>query len=88
MDGFGLQQDREEGMLTVGPILQEPETGNVHSIIRQTYFLKIACHDELSTNISGELLLEGLQSDGQWIEITDSETVNQHGLEFFHKLDL
>ena len=80
--------DQDAGLVTVGPIAQELETGNVYSIIRQTYFLKIGCHDELSTNISGEILLEGLKSDGQWIVITDSKTIEQHSLEFFQKLDL
>jgi hypothetical protein len=39
-------------------------------------------------NVSGEATLEGLQSDGEWIGITDSETVDQYSLEFFDKLDL
>jgi hypothetical protein len=89
MLGFMFEwTDREAGMVTVGPITQELETASVYSTVRETYFLKTVCHNELSTNISGEILLEGLQSDGQWIGITDSETIEQHSLEFFHKLHL
>ena len=87
--GFAFEwTDEDKGMLTVGPIVQKLESENIYSIIRQTYFLKIVCHDELSTNISGEIVLEGLRSDGQWIGITDSKTIEQHSLEFFQKLDL
>jgi hypothetical protein len=59
----------------------------LYTTLRKTYLLKIVCYDELSTDITGEILLEGLKSDGQWIGITDSKTIEQHSLEFFHKLD-
>ena len=80
--------DQDAGMVTVGPITQEFEAGGTYSTVRETYFLKTICHDELSTNISGAILLEGLKSDGQWFVITDSKTIEQHSLEFFRKLDL
>jgi hypothetical protein len=80
--------DPDASMMTVGPITQEFEAGSTYSTVRETYFLKIICHDELSTNISGAILLEGLKSDGQWFVITDSKTIEQHSLEFFQKLDL
>ena len=80
--------DRDAGMVTVGPITQELETGSTYSTVRETYFLKVTCDSELMVNVSGEATLEGLQSDGEWIGITDSETVDQYSLEFFDKLDL
>ena len=89
MLGFMFEwTDLEAGMVTVGPIAQELDTGSAYSTVRETYFLKAVCHDELSTDISGEILLEGLKPDGQWIVITDSKTIEQHSLEFFQKLDL
>ena len=89
MLGFMFEwTDQEAGMVTVGPITQELDTGSAYSTVRETYFLKTVCHDELSTNISGEILLEGLKPDGQWIGITDSKTIEQHSLAFFQKLDL
>jgi hypothetical protein len=80
--------DQDAGLVTVGPITQELETGSTYSTVRETYFLKTVCHDELSTKISGDILFEGLKSDGQWIVITDSKTTEEHSLEFFQKLDL
>ena len=80
--------DQDAGMVTVGPITQEFEAGGTYLTVRETYFLKTICHNELSTNISGEVLLEGLKPDGQWIGITDSKTIAKHSLEFFQKLDL
>ena len=80
--------DKDEGSLTVGPFEEKPEVGLVYTTIRQTYFLKTTCDNELMVSITGEATLEGLQSDGQWIGITDSKTIEQHSLEFFHKLDL
>lgn len=80
--------DVDKGLLTVGPFLEKARLGLDYSSIRQTYFLKVTCDSELMVSMSGEAALEGLRSDGEWIGITDSETVGQHGLEFFHKLDL
>ena len=80
--------DVDKGLLTVGPFLEKARLGLDYSSIRQTYFLKVSCDNELMVSMSGKAALEGLQPDGQWIGITDSETVDQHGLEFFHKLDL
>ena len=80
--------DKDEGSLTVGPFEEKPEVGLVYTTIRQTYFLKTTCDNELMVSITGEATLEGLQSDGQWIGITDSKTIEQHSLEFFRKLDL
>ena len=93
MLGFTFEwTNQDEGVLTVGPIVgpivQELETGGTYSTVRETYFLKIVCHDELSTKISGAILLEELNSDSQWMVITDSKTIEQHSLEFFQKLDL
>jgi hypothetical protein len=80
--------DVDRGLLTVGPFLEKARLGFDYSSIRQTYFLKVTCDSELMVNVSGEATLEGLQSDGEWIGITDSETVDQYSLEFFDKLDL
>ena len=80
--------DKDEGSLAVGPFTVKPEVGLIYTAIRQTYFLKAICDNELMVSITGEATLEGLQSDGQWIGITDSKTIEQHSLEFFRKLDL
>jgi len=78
--------NQTEGLLSVGPITEESE--NIYSSIRQTYFLKIVCSDELTTSISGEAILEGLKTDGQWVGITDSTTIEHHSMQFLEKLDL
>jgi len=80
--------DKDEGSLTAGPFMENPKVGLVYTTIRQTYFLQAVCDNELMVSITGEATLEGLQSDGQWIGITDSKTIEQHSLEFFRKLDL
>ena len=80
--------DVDKGLLTVGSFLEKAKLGLDYSSIRQTYFLNVTCDSELTVRMSGEAALEGLLPDGQWIVIADSETVDQHGLEFFQKLDL
>ena len=80
--------DKDEGSLTVGPFEEKPEVGLVYTTIRQTYFLQAVCDNELMVSITGEATLEGLQSDGQWIGITDSKTIEHHSLVFFQKLNL
>ena len=61
--------NQTKGLLFVGPIAEESEY--VYSTIRQTYFLKIQCDDELTTSISGEAILEGLNASGQWVICVD-----------------
>ncbi len=83
-----FQWAEEEGRLTVGPITEETESNNLYSKIRQTYYLEIACADELTTSISGEAALEGLNTAGEWIAITDASTIEQYSIEFLQSLDL
>lgn len=80
--------DEEEGLLTVGPITEETESNDLYSTIRQTYYLEIECDDELTTSISGEAALEGLNTDGEWIAITDAPTIEQYAMQFLDSLDL
>ena len=78
--------DKNEGLLSVGPITEESE--DVYSTIRQTYFLKFQCNDELSTSVSGEAILEGLNASGQWVGINDTPTIEHYSMQFLQKLDL
>ena len=80
--------DDEEGLLTVGPITEDAESGSAYSKIRQTYFLTISCRDEVTTRIDGEAALEGLNADDEWIGITDVPTVEKYGKKFLKSLDL
>lgn len=80
--------DEEEGLLTVGPITEETESNDLYSKIRQTYFLEVVCDDELSTGITGEAALEGLNTDEEWIAITDAPTIDQYAMQFLDSLDM
>ena len=74
------------GLLSVGSITDESRDG--YSKVRQTYFLKIQCDDELTTRISGEVILEGLNASGQWVGINDTATIEHFSMQFLQKLDL
>ena len=78
--------NQTKGLLFVGSITDESRDG--YSKIRQTYFLKIQCDDELTTSISGEAILEGLNASGQWVGITDSTTIEHYSMQFLLRLDL
>jgi len=78
--------DQSEGLLSIGPITEESE--DVYSTIRQTYFLKLQCNDELSTSVSGEVILEGINASGQWVGINDTPTIEHYSMQFLQKLDL
>ena len=80
--------NQEEGLLTVGPITEDTESGSAYSKIRQTYYLEIECDDELTTSIQGEIALEGLNTDEEWIAITDAPTIEQYAIQFLQSLDL
>ena len=80
--------EEEEGLLTVGPITEDTESDNLYSKIRQTYFLEVVCDDELSTGITSEAALEGLNTDEEWIAITDVPTIEQYAMQFLERLDL
>lgn len=78
--------NQTKGLLSVGSITDESRDGN--SKIRQTYFLKIQCDDELTTSISGEAILEGLNASGQWVGINDTATIEHYSMQFLQRLDL
>ena len=78
--------NQTEGLLSVGPITEVSE--DVYSTIRQTYYLNITCSDELTTSISGEVILEGLNASGQWVGISDKATIEHYSMQFLQKLDL
>ena len=80
--------DESQGLLTVGPITEDMESGSNYSIIRQTYSLTVTCGDELTTNIDVGVKLEGLKSDGEWIAITDAPTIEQYAMQFLESLNL
>ena len=62
--------DEEDGMLIVGSITEDIESNSAYSEIRQTYYLIVVCHDEVTTSIGGEAALEGLNADGAWVSIS------------------
>ena len=80
--------DEDDSLLTVGPMTEDAESGSVYLKIRQTYFLTIVCRDEVTTKIDGEVALEGLNSDGEWIGIIDVPIVEQYGKQFLESLEL
>ena len=82
--------EAEEGkeLLVVGPIIADAESHDPYSKIQQTYFLEIVCDDELTTSITGEAALEGLNTDDEWIPITDVLIIEQYAMQFLQSLDL
>ena len=80
--------NKNEGLLAVGPVTDNAESGSAYSRMRHTYQLSITCGGELSTNITGKAALEGLNAHNKWKPITDVQTVEQVALEFIRSLDL
>ena len=83
-----IWEDQSQGLLTVGPITEDMESGGNYSIIRQTYYLTVTCGDELSTYIDVGVTLEGLNADEEWVPITDIPTTEQYAMQFLESLDL
>ena len=75
-----------EGLLFVGPFVEA--SGGIYKRFRQRFFLTIVCDDELTTSISGNAIIEGLNDAGQWIGITDLATIANHSMAFVQRLDL
>ena len=80
--------DQDESMLSVGPFVEDIGFASTYSRIRQIYFLKITCSDELTTSISGDAIFEGLNTTGQWIGITDTTTIEHYSMQFLQNIDL
>lgn len=81
-------RDKNEGMLSVGPFVEDMDSVNNYSRIRQSYYLEITCSDELTTSISGDAILEGLDKAGQWVWINDPVTIENQSMRFMQELDL
>ena len=80
--------DESQGLLTVGPIAAAMELEDDYSRTRQTYHLTVTCDDELTTNITVGVEQEGLNSEGEWVQITDALTLEESGSKFLQSLDL
>ena len=79
---------QNQGILSVGPITEKSKLNGVYSMIRHEYELRITCGSELSTSITGNATLEGLNADNKWVPITDVQTVEKIALEFLRTLGL
>ena len=80
--------DENQGLLSVGPITTDTESGSQFLKIRQTYSFSAACRDEVTTRMSCGIELQGLNADGEWIEIDDVPTLNEYLVQFFDNLNL
>ena len=80
--------EESQGLLTVGPITEEMESGGDYSRTRQTYYLTVTCDDELTTNIAVGVELEGLDAEGEWVKITETLTLEESGSKFLQSLGL
>ena len=78
--------DKNQGALSVGPITEKSKLNGVYSMIRHEYELRITCGGELSTSITGNATLEGLNADSKWVPITDMLIVEKVALEFLRTL--
>ena len=78
--------NQTERLLFVGPFVEA--SGGIYKKVRQSFFLTIVCDDELTTSISGDAIIEGLNDTGQWIGITDLATIAHHSMAFVKRLDL
>ena len=80
--------NKNQGALSVGPITEKSKLNGVYSMIRHEYELRITCGGELSTSITGNATLEGLNAEHKWVLITDVQTVEDVALKFLRSLDL
>ena len=78
--------DEHEGLLTVGPIIEEVQPESKFTRMRRIFFLSITCVDELTTQIAGEVSIEGYSDSDEWISITEPAIVEKYGLQFLQEL--
>ena len=69
-----------------GPIIEEVEPESKFIKIRRIFFLSITCVDELTTQIAGEVSIEGYSDSDEWISITEPAIVEKYGLQFLQEL--
>ena len=80
--------NENEGLLTVGPVVEDTESGNIYLRVRQTYFFTVVCRDEAITSITGEAALDGLNDDEEWMAITDVSIIEKYAMKFLQSLEL
>ena len=80
--------DESQGLLSVGPITTDTESGSQFLKIRQTYSFSAVCIDEVTTRMSCGIELQGLNADREWVEIEDVPTLNEYVVQFLDNLNL
>ena len=79
--------DEGKTILTVEPFVSDGEIGSGFSKLRYAYRLFFECRNEITTHITGEVILEGLNSAGEWVQITDTPTIDKYGAQFMNSID-
>ena len=80
--------DESQGLLSVGPITIDTESGSQFLKVRQTYSFSAVCKDEVTTRMSCNTEMQGLNADGEWVEIVDVPTLNEYVVQFLYNLNL
>jgi len=78
--------DKEQGILLVGPVTTTPLPDDFFIKMEENIRLEIKCLDPLSTRISLQIQIRGLNSDNQWKDIKDFDKLNAYGKRFLDKL--
>ena len=78
--------DEREGLLMAGPIIEDVEPESKFTRMRRIFFLSITCVDEVTTQIAGDVSVEGYNDSDEWISITEPAIVEQYGLQFLQEL--
>ena len=78
--------DEYEGLLTAGPIIEEVQPESKFTRMRRIFFLRITCVDELTTQIVGEVSIQGYNDSDEWISITERAIAKKYGLQSLQEL--
>ncbi len=79
--------DYPDSVFSIGPIIEESLIAD-YSKVKQQYVLFVRCYGDLTTSISGDVALDGLNAGGEWVGISDHETIKLYGMRLLGLLNL
>jgi hypothetical protein len=69
------------GLIETGPVQNDPLPGDGYKKVEEQYLLEIKCREALTTKITCQALVKGLNPDNTWIQVLQTGPYEKRFLE-------
>ncbi len=67
-----LKVDPAQGLIETGPVQNDPLPGDGYKRVEERYRLEMKCREALTTKITCQAVVKGLNPDNSWIQLSET----------------